>query len=145
MRPLVHVEVGPFPAASAHAWLKYARSVLDEARSGGEVSLPPDVLTEFGRYLDEWDAAAAAGASFRWEGEADAEVVEYLLHAWFNLARALSQRAEARGVKVTPPEGELFYNGLVRALLDALAEQGRGGTSFAEELRTDWPGLGQES
>ena len=145
MKSSVHVDVGPFPSPSAQAWLKYARSVLDEARAGTEVAVPADVADAFEGYLDEWDAAAAAGPTFRWSGEADAEVVEYLLHAWFNLARALAERAESRGVRVTPPEGEAFYNGLVRALLDALAAEGRGGSSFAEELRTDWPGLDQGS
>ena len=141
----MHVEVGPFPSASAQAWLKYARGVLDEVRTGGAPAIPADVLTAFEAYLDQWDAAAASGQSFRWSGEADPEVVEYLLHAWFNLASTLARRAHERGVRTSPPEGEVFYNGLVEALLDALADEGGAGSAFAEQLRTDWPGLGHEA
>ncbi|MGH2684030.1 MAG: hypothetical protein ACRDJP_00995 [Actinomycetota bacterium] len=139
----MHIEVGPFPSASAQAWLKYARGVLDEVRAGSG-TLPPDIVTAFEAYLDEWDRAAATRPTFRWSGDADPEVVEYLLHAWFNLASSLARRAEERGVRTAPPEGEVFYNGLVQALLDALAEEGRAGSAFAEQLRTDWPGLGRD-
>ena len=141
----MHVEVGPFPSASAKAWLKYARGVLHEVKAGGTGTVPADVVTAFEAYLDQWDRAAAAGPSFRWSGDADPEVVEYLLHAWFNLASILARRAQERGVRTSPPEGEVFYNGLVAALLDALADEGRAGSAFAEQLRTDWPGLGRES
>ena len=140
----MHVEVGPFPSASAQAWLKYARGVLDEVKAGNTGTIPADVVTASEAYLDQWDRAAAAGPSFRWSGDADPEVVEYLLHAWFNLASILDRRAQERGVRTSPPEGEVFYNGLVEALLDALAAEGRAGSAFAEQLRTDWPGLGRD-
>jgi hypothetical protein len=138
----VHVEVGPLPSASARVWLHHARRVLGEARRG-DFAVPADVLTEFERYLDEWDAAAAASETFRWQGQADPEVVEYLLHAWFNLAKANSRRIDAGEDRRRPPEAATFYRGLVRSLLDALAAEGRGSEDFAEELRTDWPGLGR--
>jgi hypothetical protein len=139
-RPVL-VEVGPLPASSALAWLKYARGVLGELRTGVPVAVPADVLDAFEGYVGQWERAAHAGPRFRWQGEADPEVVEYLLHAWFNVANALARRAVERGMTMTPPEGQEFYDGLVRALLDALAGAGRGGTAFAEQLRSDWPGL----
>jgi hypothetical protein len=139
----VQVEVGPLPSASARAWLRYARRVLDEVKTGA-FSVPSDVVVEFERYLDEWDEAAASD-TFRWEGQADPAVVEYLLHAWFNLAKAQSRRIDAGEASRRPPEGAPFYNRLVEALLDALAAEGRAGSAFAEELRTDWPGLGRDS
>ena len=140
----MHVEVGPFSSASAKAWIAHARGVLDEARTGA-LSVPDDVLMEFERYLQEWDAAAARSDTFRWEGEADPEVVEYLIHKWFMLAKAMSQRIDAGEDRRRPPEAAPFYNGLVRALLDALAAEGRGSEDFAEELRTDWPGLSPDA
>jgi hypothetical protein len=145
----VHVEIGPLSSASAHAWVDYARGVIKELRdSGGKVDGPqtvtmkPDVLDAFSTYLDQWDAAANAGETFRWAGDADPEVVEYLLHAWFNLAKSLLARNEERGTGFAPDESRPFYNAMVVALLDALEGEGQAPTiAFAEELREFWPGL----
>jgi hypothetical protein len=148
-RPAVHAELRPVPSASALAWVGYARGIVAEiAATGGrlpdapDTSVPAEVLEAFSGYLDEWERVARAGPVFRWSGEADAETVEYLVHALYNLARGLAERAERRGVSAMPPEGLDFYDALVVGLLDALAEEGpEPARAFAEELREFWPGL----
>jgi hypothetical protein len=149
----VHVELGPLPSSSALAWIERAREILGEVRSSGgqvprseSVALGADVLDAFSDYLDGWQKAAEAGPVFRWSGDAEPEVVEYLLHAWFNLANTLRARAEREQLPAPSPEAHDFYQALVTALLDALAAEGREPTrAFAEELRAFWPGLDQSS
>jgi hypothetical protein len=147
----VHVELGPLPSASARVWLEYASVVLDEVdRTGGKVgdrsvAVAPDVLDAFRSYVASWTAAAGR-EPFRWSGDADPEMVEYLLHVWFKLAAALAERSARRGTTGIPEAGRHFYQALVVGLLDALAAEGREPlTAFAEELRAFWPGLDETS
>ena len=147
----MHVELGPLPAQSARAWLAYATGVLDEVDRGGgrignrTVTVTPDVLEAFRTYVGAW-TVAAEDEPFRWAGDADPEVVEYLLHAWFKLAAALAERTARKGGTGQPEEGRHFYQALVVGLLDALAAEGHEPTAaFAEELRSFWPGLDQAS
>jgi hypothetical protein len=134
----MQVEIGPLPAESARVWLAYAKGVV-----GGAVKqLPIQVAASFSGYLEEWSEAAAAGEVFRWEGKAEPEEVEYLLHAWFNLAHAIvSAREESGGESVAPEEGQLFYRALVHALLNALRAENRSTAELADHLAPFWPGL----
>jgi hypothetical protein len=136
------VEIGPLPSRAALAWVAYARAVITElkAEDSSLPRLPPEVVRAFARYLTQWRAAARVGEIFRWSGEAEAEEVEYLLHAWFNLAQFLSNRAGAGGPR-SPAEGQVFYDAVVTALLDGLRAEGRETTTlFADHLGAFWPG-----
>src|SRR3954464_2235462 len=104
----MHVELGPLPSDSAKAWLGYAREALVKRAHDAE-TLPDEVREGFERYLNEWEKAASAGPTFRWETEVDGELVEYLVHAFYRVAVRLSEEAERRGGKLAPPEGDLFY------------------------------------
>ena len=144
----MRVEVGPLPTPGALAFLDAADHILDEVlQAGGRVgnkavALPPDVFESFRTYLGEWRKAADEGDVFRWSGDVDVDVLEYLLHALYNLTAALVERAEQRGYRVVPDEGRAFFRALVVALLDALSVEGpEAATAFAEELRQFWPGL----
>ncbi|MDQ1436719.1 MAG: hypothetical protein QOK43_348 [Acidimicrobiaceae bacterium] len=132
----VQVRIGPVQSEAALAWLNYARSVV-EAMSR---QLPIQVAASFAGYLEEW-IGAAHGETFVWEGRAEPEEVEYLLHAWFNLARAVAEQRERTGEPIRPVEGEVFYKALVNALLDALRSENRATAEFVEQLAPFWPGL----
>ena len=133
----MHVHVGPVPNESAQAWLAYARKLVgDYSRQ-----LPIQVAASFSGYLEAWADEAADGDVFVWEGEAEPEEVEYLLHAWFKLARAVVEQRELTGEPVAPPEGHLFYTTLVNALLNALRTESRATAEFVDHLAPFWPGL----
>jgi hypothetical protein len=137
----MHVELGPLPSSSASAWVRYAREVLVTPRAHDAETLPDGVREGFERYLNEWDKAASAGPSFRWATDVDPELVEYLVHAFYRVAVRLSEEAERRGGKLAPPEGDLFYETLVRALLDAMSRETPAAAEFADHLRAFWPGV----
>jgi hypothetical protein len=140
----MHVEVGPVTAASAGAWIGYARAVLAGGRVQGrrmDAGVPGDVAESFGRYLDTWQAIADKGGDFKWADDVDPEEAEYLVLAFFRAAQRLADAAAVRGRTTMPPEGALFYSCLVNGLLDALASEGKSTAGFAEELRGFWPGF----
>jgi hypothetical protein len=124
----VQVQIGPLPADSARVWLDYAGGVVGAAMK----QLPIQVAAQFSAYLQEW-LEAAQGDVFVWEGSAEPEEVEYLLHAWFNLAQSLDGPG--------PEAGRVFYNGLVHALLGALRKENPSTAEFADHLAPFWPGL----
>lgn len=132
----MQVQVGPLPADSARAWLDFAQGVVAASMR----SLPIQVAAQFSAYLQEW-SEAASGEVFVWEGKAEPEEVEYLLHAWFKLAQTVVSAREANGEPPGPPEGRVFYNGLVHALLNALRTENRATAAFAEHVGPFWPGL----
>jgi hypothetical protein len=134
----VQVQIGPLPNDSARAWLTYARGVVGSMSK----QLPIQVAASFAGYLEEWQEAAAEGDTFMWEGKAEPEEVEYLLHAWFNLANYIvAQRELTGGEPQAPEEGQVFYRALVNALLNALRTENRATAEFAENLAPFWPGL----
>ncbi len=133
----MHVQVGPVPSESARAWLAYARRLVGEYSR----QLPIQVAASFSGYLEEWVDHADDGEQFVWEGNAEPEEVEYLLHAWFKLANAVVEQRERTGEPVAPPEGHLFYCTLVNALLNALRSESRATAEFVEHLAPFWPGL----
>jgi hypothetical protein len=132
----VQVQVGPLPADSARVWLDYAKGVVAESMR----ALPIQVAAQFSAYLEDWSEAADAEV-FLWEGKAEPEEIEYLLHAWFNLARSVAAEREATGRPAPPAEGQVFYTGLVQALMNALRRESRTTAEFAEHLAPFWPGL----
>jgi hypothetical protein len=137
---IVQVTVGPLPADSARSWLAYATDII----AANMRQLPIQVAAQFSAYLQEW-GEAAHGDVFLWEGKAEPEEVEYLLHAWFNLGQVVVAEREAKGEPPGPPEGQVFYTGLVTALLNALRQENRATAEFAEHVAPFWPGLSQRA
>jgi hypothetical protein len=140
----MRVQIGPVPSGSVTMWVAYARTVLAEAITRPRkhaVRISPEAIEGFESFLDQWDDHARTDEEFLWVAEVNPEQVEYLAHAWFTIAAALAEEADARGFPLAPSEGEAFYQALVTAVLDALAHEGRSLLEFSEQLRTDWPGL----
>ncbi len=137
----MQLAVGPVASASVVAFADYAERVLDGKVHGIEpgAGLPPDVLDAFRRRLQEWRRLAAAGPAFLWEADVPGDQAEYLVHAFYRLARRLDIAA-ADGAPAAPEQAEPFYRLLVGALLDGLAADGTGAAEFADHLRSFWPG-----
>jgi hypothetical protein len=140
----MRVQVGPLPSGGVGIWIAYARTVVAQIITHpdhGDVALDADVIEAFDRYLDEWEDLAREQSVFLWSTEVEPERVEFLGRAFFAVAASLARAAERRGYPISPPEGEEFYQALVKAFLDALAHEGRSRLEFSEQLRDEWPGL----
>ena len=140
----MRVQVGPLPSGGVGIWIAYARTVVAQIITHpdhGDVALDADVIEAFDRYLDEWEDLAREQSVFLWSTEVEPERVEFLGRAFFSIADSLARAAERRGYPISPPEGEEFYQALVKAFLDALAHEGRSRLEFSEQLRDEWPGL----
>jgi hypothetical protein len=137
----VLIQVGPVPAFGARSWIDWARNVVWGLRQEPRSSPPSSRLLEvFDAYLRDWDAAAGAGDTFQWSAAADADQVEYLLHAFHDFDARVGIDGQ-RGTRTpAPPEGRRFYIALVQRLLDALTREGAARALFAEHLRSTWPG-----
>ncbi|HEX7132059.1 MAG TPA: hypothetical protein VF228_05755 [Iamia sp.] len=132
----MEVVVGPIGAASMGAFADFGRRLLHSAGPGADV--PSDAASAFDRYLDEWEALAAEGDDVTWTTELEAELAEYLVYAFYRVAKELNDEAGAR--QVVPDPAAPFYWLLVGALLDALAGEGGSRAEFAAHLREFWPG-----
>ena len=140
----MRVQIGPLPSGGVGMWIAYARTVIAQVLAHPEqlgTTLSPDVVEMFEVYLDQWDAVAGEGPEFLWVTDVEPERVEFLGKAFFSIAEGLARAAEVRGYPISPPEGEPFYQALVKGFLDALAHEGRSRLEFSEQLRDEWPGL----
>ncbi len=131
----MEVVVGPVAAASMGAFADFARRLLHSAGPGADV--PSDAAASFDRYLDEWGAMAGAGGDVTWSTEVEAELAEYLVYAFYRVAKDVTDEA---GTSLVPEEAAPFYLLLVGAFLDALADEGGSRAEFASHLREFWPG-----
>ena len=138
----MRLEVGPVAPASAVAWMDWADEVFGELRNEPPtaVSPPAPMFADIGRYLEQWmPRARILDEPFRWQAEIDPDIVEYLVHALFNLDTQLLAEVR-RGERPGPPEeGRLFYLVLVRALLHALEVESPARAAFVDQLRSSWP------
>jgi hypothetical protein len=132
----VEVVVGPVSAASIGAWVDFARRLLHSAGPGADV--PSDAAADFDRYLDEWEELSHATGDVTWATELEAELAEYLVYAFYRVAKDVND--EAGPATVVPDPAAPFYWLLVGALLDALAGEGGSRAEFASHLREFWPG-----
>jgi CheY-like chemotaxis protein len=139
----VSVELGPVDAAAALAWVTNARRVvgiLRERAAPLPFDVPVHIADQFDHYLAEWEAVAAANDTFSWSGTADSDEVRHLMTYWFNLATVLAERGPELGLSA-PPEAEVFYVDLVRALTEALADADE--ERVGQTLRDSWPGVAE--
>lgn len=108
-------------------WLAYARTVLAQVISRPDTyGTPPsdDDVAAFEAYLDEWDLLADQDVQFHWVTDADPDKVKRLADTWLHLAEGMAAEAERRGYELQPPEGKLFNDALIVAVLTALASEG---------------------
>jgi len=133
----VEVVVGPVAAESIGAWVGFARRLLHSAGPGADV--PSDAAAAFDTYLDEWEELAGRGGDVTWATEVEAELAEYLVYAFYRVAKDVNDEA-GRATVVPPDPAAPFYWLLVGALLDALAGEGGSRAEFAAHLREFWPG-----
>lgn len=136
------VELGPCPAVEADQWTKFARRLIIELRSDPEAmsQVSPDMIDLWGTYIDRWSAQAAeaesAGAPFRWSGQIDPEVGEFLLHG---LDRCLHSRFIREAA--TPHEAAThkpFTMTVVRAFVDGLAAEGESSGHYVDQVLTSF-------
>ena len=132
----MRLEVGPFPSAGGHEWIAQARMLVRLLRGGAKLpfAVPPEVLTEFEDYFDDWDEAAAVDP-FVWSREVELPVLRPMMTYWFNLAQMLVDHPENQ-----PPgslEARVFYRNLSSSILEQLA---RADPDF-RALRERWPQL----
>lgn len=128
--------MGPVSARSMGAFAAFARATLEGAGPGADV--PSDAARAFFGYIDEWEAGASVGGDVTWRTEAEAEVVEYLVYAFWRVAKEVNDDAGA--APVVPAEAAAFYWLLVGSLLTAMEEAGGSHAEFASNLREFWPG-----
>lgn len=130
--------MGPVAAESVAAFVRFGRALLHAAGPGAGV--PSDAASAFDRYLDEWEALAADGsnADVTWTTEVEPEVAEYLVYAFYRVAKDVND--EAGDVQVVPDDATPFYWLLVGSLLRALEGEGGSHAELAADLRTFWPG-----
>jgi len=139
--------VGPVAQASAVAWTGWADEVVGKLRSEPRTtSQSAALMDDLGRYLERWiSRIRVIDRAFRWHAEIDADELEYLVHALFELDGRLLAEVE-RGERSGPPdEGRVFYLVLVRDLLDALERESPGRAAFVDQLRSTWPSAAEAS
>jgi hypothetical protein len=134
--------VGPVAPSSAEAWIRWARRVIGELRGQpAAVKLPAQVLDDVASYVEAWAGANHDGEMFQWQVEVDAEELEYLTNALYNLDRRLADDMRQAPERAAPAEARAFHLMLVQALLFALAQDSPSRAAFVEQLRTSWPVL----
>lgn len=132
----MEVVVGPVRAESMAAFAEFGRAVLSGPGPGADV--PSDAAAAFYGYMDDWTALAAEGGDVTWRTEADPEVIEYLIYAFWRVTKEVND--EAGDAQVVPTPAAPFYWVLVGGLLDALAAEGGSHAEFSANLREFWPG-----
>jgi CheY-like chemotaxis protein len=140
----VHVEFGPVPSASARAWIRDARVVLERVRAAGDelpVVLPPDIEAAFVAYLDQWDAHAATTAEFRWSDDVDVEEARHLAVYFFSLLSIDDETWAAYELPFTSEEAKPFIDAFSRAVTDALAEAD---SEVGQSIKASFPGAAVE-
>jgi len=121
-------------------WIPYARTVLARSVGGEGPPIPEDVVLAFEEHLNAWEDAAQ-GSTLIWSGRIEPEVLRSLALAFRDIAGDLAAQAERRGYPISPPEGEAFYQALVKAVVDALEEEDGATKDLSDRLRSEWPGL----
>jgi hypothetical protein len=136
------VRLGPIDSAGALLWIAYARTVLAELvthRGRPDIDIDLPMIERFETYLDQWEELATSSDRFDWSTQIAADDALALASTWFELAQGLAIEADVRGFPLSPPEGEAFYQALVRAFLESLLADAD--TELAAKLRHLWPGI----
>lgn len=132
----VLIELGPFSSSEVHQWSRFARRIVcefgvDPAELAGIAT--PDLLTEWRLLIDAWDHQANGTELFRWSGELDVEMSEFLLHGLERIvcSEALLQRATLAELD----RHGAFTIHVVQSFVDALAAQGHCHRHYVDQIR----------
>jgi hypothetical protein len=131
------LELGPCPAEDVLRWSKFARRILVQLRSDcGQGLVSPDVVDLWANTVDAWSSHATAldqpDLAFRWSGDMEPEVVEFLLDG---LDKCLHSPTVMSWV--TPEEAaeqRAFTMLIVRAFVDGLLVEGHSCQHYADEI-----------
>ncbi len=133
----MHLELGPVPAGDVQQWARFARRILCELRSDpGDLTgvATEDFLRVWGAMIDRWEHHAALGSEvFRWTGDLDVELAEYLLHGADRCLQSKdlnSSISRELGTKHGP-----FTMQIVQALVDGLSAEGRCQEHLCDQVR----------
>lgn len=138
----MEIHLGPVSSDSVTQWVAFATGVLTPESSDGLPGVDPEAVTEFLGYLETWDRHARDNpGTFVWVGSVDPERLEYLAHSFARIVDHLAAVASHHGRVLAPPEGDDFYQTLVRTIIEALQLEGDAASEFSEQLRDNWPGL----
>lgn len=131
------LDLGPCSAEDALGWSKFARRILIEIRTAQvRDGLSTDQLDIWSRTLDSWSDEAERclerGAAFRWLGDFEPEVAEYLLDG---LHRCLQSSA----VREMCTESEIerhrcFTLMVIRGFVDGLSTEGEGCRQYVDQV-----------
>ncbi|MDH3303208.1 MAG: hypothetical protein OES24_22115 [Acidimicrobiia bacterium] len=136
------VELGPCPAVEAEGWTKFARRLIIELRSDPEAMsrVSPDMVDLWGVYIDRWSAKAAeaesSGDPFRWSGQIDPEVGEFLLHGLDKCLHSPFIREAATPLEAATHKP--FTMTVVRAFVDGLASEGESCCHYVDQVLTSF-------
>jgi hypothetical protein len=122
----VLLELGPVPSATVVAWTRFARRMLCELRvEPSELAdlAVPDLVGPWAQLIDAWAAEAGDRASFRWSGELDEDLAEYLLHGYQRFLR--STVLARRATRAELGDHRAFSLHVAQAFVDGLAAEGR--------------------
>jgi CheY-like chemotaxis protein len=136
---MMRAQLGPIPSANVLAWVTNARQVLDGVERAGAalpVELPTAVAAAFRGYLDAWEGVARAGDPFSWSAEVDVEEVRHLIVYLFGVLTLDDETWDRHGLPWAPPEAEPFYDALVAAVTEGLAEAD---AEVGPMLEASWP------
>lgn len=139
------LELGPCPAEDVLRWSKFARRILVQLRSDcGQGLVSPDVVDLWANTVDDWSSVAGstADAPFRWTGELEPEVVEFLLDG---LDKCL--HSETVMSWVTPDEAReqrAFTMLVVRAFIDGLHVEGHSCQHYVDQIQISLSDLLQD-
>ena len=140
----VHIEFGPVPAASAQAWIRDARLVLERARAAGDalpVVLPEEIEHAFVGYLDQWEAHASSNDPFEWADDVDVEYARHLAVYFFSLLSIDDETWARYDLPFTTDEAKPFIDAFSTAVTDALAAAD---TEVGQSIKASFPGAAVE-
>lgn len=140
------LELGPCPVEDVAKWSRFVRRILVELRStpGYEDLVSPDVVTLWSRTIDDWaqraeSIAAEPGQPFRWSGQLEPEVVEFLLDG---LDRCLHSPMVMGWVTAEDAEEQrAFTTIVVRAFVDSLNAECSSCRHYADQVLVSLGGL----
>ena len=140
----VHVEFGPVPSASAQAWVRDARIVLERVRAAGDalpVVLPAEIEAAFVGYLDQWEAHAATTDAFSWADDVDVEEARHLAVYFFSLLSIDDDTWAEYELPFTSEEAKPFIEALTAAVTEALADAD---AEVGATIKASFPGAAVE-
>jgi hypothetical protein len=135
---VMRVEIGPVSGASAVAWVRYGREVVDHLGHTGAAPMSANVLPRFEELLDEFERLASPDRAFHWVGERDADEVEFVMKGLYEIGLAVEREYEAGRMYLRPAAADEFHISMVQQILSEIEMEGPTSVQFVEGLRSEW-------